>query len=262
MTLYSKETRAFSGSDLEIAGEVADQIAIAIRQALLFEQVQAAKLGLESLSRRLIESEETERRRISRELHDQTGQSLTAIKMNLERALRDSGSVQIARRLNESLGMIEQTITEIRDLARDLRPSLLDDLGLVPALRSYCNLMADRLGISVEFVAEVATDRLDPKVETTCYRVAQEALTNVAKHARATHVRVELCLRGTDLNLLIVDDGSGFNVTQALTQAAAGASIGVLGMRERAALIGGKVSITSGSGLGTEVRAVIPCINC
>jgi PAS domain S-box-containing protein len=210
---------------------------------------------LADLSRRLIRAEEAERRRIAVELHDEIGQALTALKLNLKTVIRRPDSPATPQRLEESVGLVERTISQVRDLSLDLRPALLDDLGLIPALRSYVGGLARWSSIEAAFVADEENGRHDPEIETACFRIAQEALTNVARHSQARTVRVEIARSESELRLLIADDGAGFDVATAIARAADGASLGLLGMRERASLLGGDVEIASEPGRGTEVRA-------
>ncbi|WP_406696301.1 PAS domain S-box protein [Singulisphaera sp. Ch08] len=213
---------------------------------------------LRDLSRRLIRAQEEERRHIAFELHDEIGQALFAIKLNMRAVLCDPASPAATHRLEECVELVDRTIRQVRDISLDLRPSLLDDLGLVAALRAYVSEFALRSGAETQFVAEDDTGRMDPDVETACYRIAQEALTNVARHAGAGHVRVELVRSGSGLRLVVADDGRGFEVAAATARAVGGSSLGVLGMRERAVLVGGHVEITSAPGRGTEVRLTVP----
>jgi PAS domain S-box-containing protein len=258
LMIGSDATSAYSPDAEQAVREVADRLAIAIRGAVLIEEIHAAKSRLEALSRRLIRAEEEERRRIARELHDEIGQALFAIKINLQAVAKNPVESTILARLEDSLGLVERTIDQVRSLSLDLRPSLLDDLGLVPALRSCCRLYANRLGIEVDFAADPTIGRCDPEIETACYRVAQEALNNLAKHAKATKVLVKLRSSIRDMRLSIADNGIGFDVEVATDRSMRGSSIGMLGMRERAMLAGGRLTIRSEPGLGTEVEATFP----
>ncbi len=222
------------------------------------ERLREAAERLQDLSRRLIRAQEEERRHIAHELHDEIGQALTAMRLNVRVALRDPGSPSATRRLEETIALAERTIGQVRDLSLDLRPSMLDDLGLLDALRSDVAGFGQRSGTEARFVADEAIGRLDPDVETACYRIAQEALTNVARHAGAGRVRVELGRSEAELRLVVADDGAGFDLAAATARASSGFSLGVLGMRERATLVGGRVEIESRPGRGTEVRATFP----
>ncbi|WP_435010722.1 GAF domain-containing sensor histidine kinase [Tundrisphaera lichenicola] len=254
LELDSDRREGFSAGQLAMAREFASLIAIGLRQAALVEEAREFKSRLKSLSLRLIAAEEVERRRISRELHDETGQILMAIKLNLRPASGPPGDPVVPDRLDVARSLIDRAIGQVRTLAHELRPSLLDDFGLVPALRSLVN----RAGIPARFLADPSIDRCDPEIETACYRIAQEALNNSSKHARATSVKLELALEDHHLKLIVTDDGVGFDVTEATSRAEEGSSLGILGMRERAALAGGQLSIRSEAAAGTEIIASFP----
>jgi signal transduction histidine kinase len=146
----------------------------------------------------------------------------------------------------------------VRDLSLDLRPSLLDDLGLCAALRWYTDQQAQRAGLSIQFVAGEMAARFDPAIETACFRVAQEALTNVVRHARAATVRVHLQVETGFLHLVVSDDGIGFDPERLRTQGRSGASMGLLGMEERASLMRGRIKFESVLEHGTSVHAWFP----
>jgi signal transduction histidine kinase len=213
---------------------------------------------LQGLSHRLVEVQESERRHIARELHDEIGQSLTAAEMNLQAALQASGTAGLERRLEDSIQAVERVLEQVHDLSLNLRPSMLDDLGLVPALRWYTHRQAALTELKVDFQVKVSEDRLDPFIETECFRVAQEALTNVVRHAQAHGVAVELTKKENYLHLYVRDDGEGFDVSQLRERAVNGASLGLLSMEERATLTGGGIEYLSTVGKGTEVHAWFP----
>jgi signal transduction histidine kinase len=205
-----------------------------------------------------LETQEVERRHLARELHDQIGQSLTAVEINLQAAQQVSVSPALAAPLEESLKIIARIQEQVRELSFELRPSLLDHVGLAAALRWYSNQQARRAGFRVRFRADSIPSRVDPTVETACYRVAQEALTNVVRHAQATHVTVELNQAGESLRLLIRDDGAGFDLLAARQRAREGAGLGLLGMEERVSLVGGHLEYKSRPAEGTEILAWFP----
>jgi PAS domain S-box-containing protein len=243
---------------VDIAREVTDSLAVAIQDARLLEQVRAGHERLQTLSRRLMEVQEVERRHIARELHDEIGQALTVMKINLQAVQRLLDTPALAPYLEESIRTVDRTLQQVRNLSLDLRPSLLDDLGLVPALRWYVDRQAQQAGFSAQFAADPLEKRLPPDLEIVCFRIVQEALTNVTRHAQAQQVGVELWQRGDELQLIIRDDGVGFDVQTTLDRAVHGASMGLLGMEERALLLGGQVEIKSAPGRGTEIRARFP----
>ncbi len=213
---------------------------------------------LQLLSRKLVESQETERRHIARELHDEVGQSLTVAEMNLQSVLRSPRAASLALPLKESINAVERVLEQIHDLSLNLRPAMLDDLGLEPALRWYTKRQAALAGIKSEFHADPMEQRLDPMIEAACFRVAQEALTNVSRHAHAREVIVSLRNRDGLLHLTVTDDGVGFNVVVSRHEAAHGASLGLLSMEERAVLADGGLECISAPGQGTEIHAWFP----
>jgi PAS domain S-box-containing protein len=221
-------------------------------------KLKESRQRLQELSRRLVEAQETERRNIARELHDEIGQALTVMQMNLQAMLQLPGTDALTPRLNESLKVADRVLEQVQDISLDLRPSVLDDLGLVPALRWYSNRQAALLELKVEFHADPLEQRLDPVIETECFRVAQEALTNVVRHAQATAVTVDLRKEEGQLHLRVRDNGIGFDVVAVREKAVRGASLGLLSMEERAALAGGGLDFTSIPKQGTEVHAWFP----
>jgi PAS domain S-box-containing protein len=249
------EPRTFDEDELALLKGLADQAAQAIANAQLFKEVQAGRERLQALSHQLVEAEESERRRIARELHDEIGQTLTLVKINLQTMQRLSDAPALAAHLEESISTVERALQQVRTLSLDLRPSLLDDLGLVPALRWYVDRQAQQAGLSMEFAADPLEQRLPPDLEITCFRLVQEALTNVVRHAQAQRVSVELRRRDGELQLVICDDGVGFDVQDALQRAVRGASLGLLGMQERILSVGGQIEFESAPTRGTEIRA-------
>ncbi|MDR3668674.1 MAG: response regulator [Ignavibacteriaceae bacterium] len=224
----------------------------------LFKKVSLAQERLKVVSKRLLEVQESERRHIARELHDEIGQILTAIKINIQTAFKLAGSEKIESHLNEGVELIEEALFQVRKLSIDLRPSMLDDLGLIPALRWYVDRQSVRAGITAKVSVDETIMRLPNEIEITCFRVAQEALTNIIKHSQATHVEIMLYYEEGDLHLKIIDDGVGFNFFAAVQRSLKGESMGILGMQERVELIGGKIKINSKAGNGTTVHTIFP----
>src|ERR1041384_314297 len=208
-------------------------------------------------SRRLIEAQETERRRVSIELHDQVGQILTAVKMNLPSLRQKCSAPGILSSIEENMKVIDEAVDQVRDLSVDLRPLLLDDFGLVVALRWYLDRQAKNYGIEAEFVSESLSDdvRFTWELETACFRIVQEAVTNVLRHAKASRVSVVLEKHGPELTLTISDDGIGFDLKVLCSSFA---TLGLRGMEERAQSFGGSITIDSTPKGGTQVRARFP----
>jgi PAS domain S-box-containing protein len=211
------------------------------------------------LLRRIVTTQEDERRRISRELHDQLGQSLTALRLKLEGLKGEAGeSSKLQGRITELVEVAQRLDADVDFLAWELRPSALDDLGLTVALSNYAHEWSKHLGVKVNFHSAGLEDaRLAPLVETSLYRIAQEALNNVSKHAEATSVDLLLERRGHNAVLIIEDNGQGFNPDE-MTLSAGGRGMGLIGMRERAALVGGSIEIESAGGEGTTIFVRIP----
>ena len=219
-------------------------------------EVRRSRERLEALSQRLLKVQENERRLIARELHDQIGQALTAVKLNLE-SLR-SGRRAKAFPLDESVAIVEQLMEAVRSMSLELRPSALDDLGLAAALRWYADRQGRRAGFSVRVRTQLPAERLASDLETACFRVAQEAITNVARHAGAKRVEVDARAEDGTLDLTVRDDGSGFDVAAVRGGTTAEGSIGLDGMEERVHLLGGDFRIDSQPGTGTTVWARFP----
>ena len=212
---------------------------------------------LQVLSRRVVEVQEEERRHLARELHDEIGQALTAIGINLE-VIGRSCSPEDRPRIEDCLGIVHQAIDQVHGLALDLRPSILDDLGLAATLRWLVDRQAQRAGFVGHFIDQSSGTPLHPDLATTCFRVVQEALTNVVRHARARQVWVELQQGDAEVRLIIRDDGVGFDPGIARQRSARGASLGLLGIQERIELLGGQLAIESEPGHGTTVRVWLP----
>jgi PAS domain S-box-containing protein len=241
-----------------LARELSDHLAIGLQHTRLLAEVQAANARLQALSRQLVTAQEDERRRIARELHDEVGQMLALVKLNIRAVQRAAGAAELGPRLEQSLGVIEDTLLRVRTLALDLRPSMLDDIGLLAALRWYVDQQASLAGLAAEVSAADMLDRLPTEIETVCFRVVQEALTNVVRHAQAHNIRVTVERLDTAVELRISDDGVGFDHSAALDRAVHGQSGGLLGMRERVVLCGGRLSIETSAEGGTTIRAWIP----
>jgi signal transduction histidine kinase len=215
------------------------------------DSLRASQERYRELSRRLIEQQEQERAALARELHDQFGQSLFVLSLNLE-AIEGELSTQSRAPMPESTRIVKQMIEQVRTLAFELRPSVLDDFGLVEALRNLVTRHGERAGVPASFTAKPTDARAPVEIETACFRIVQEALSNVARHARARHIEVTLTAQDVALAVTVRDDGVGFNIERLR------GGLGLVGMSERAALAGGSLDIESVPGAGTTVRARFP----
>jgi PAS domain S-box-containing protein len=215
-----------------------------------------------SYSRRLIEAQEAERRRISIELHDQVGQILTAVKMNLHALQKTCEAPDMLKSIQENLSAIDEAVDQVRGLSVDLRPLLLDDFGLVVAVRWYLDRQGKNTGLTAQFISMSLTedDRFPAALETACFRIVQEGVTNVMRHASAQQVTIRLERTGSDLILLIADDGTGFDVKAVRSAGSGPATLGLRGMEERAQAVGGTLTVDSAPGLGTQICASFPVI--
>lgn len=220
-------------------------------------QLRANADKLQILSRSVILAQETERRRIAAELHDELGQSLTAIKISLLTG-HESRQEHPANSNAESIRIVDETLQQVRRLALALRPSILDNLGLVPALNAMGKQMAARAGFAFIFFPVVLEKRLVSELETTCFRIVQECLTNIVRHADAKNVSITMLFDEQNLMVSVQDDGVGFDWVRAQSQASVGESFGSVGMQERAQLAGGELMVDTEPGAGCTVSFICP----
>jgi signal transduction histidine kinase len=234
----------FSDSDLRLAEIFAARAAVA---------VDLSQRVARDTVRRVIEAQELERRRLARELHDETGQALTSILLGLK-AIRSAATDEDAARAETDVReLVVQALQDVRRLAVELRPSALDDFGLVAALERLATTFAERSGIPAAVESTLSEQRLPPELETVLYRLVQEALTNVVKHAGAERVSILVTQSDGGVRAVVEDDGQGFSPGEVRVDA-----LGLVGMRERLALLGGTLSVESEPGAGTAVVAYIP----
>jgi signal transduction histidine kinase/ligand-binding sensor domain-containing protein len=231
----------------------------------LHEQREQARLELSlayqrlrSLTRKLEMAKEDERRHIARELHDEMGPSLTAVIINMQLLADNPDAEQTARRIDDTIDLADRMIERIRDLSLDLRPPLIEELGLVSALKGYLEVQADRTGLAVEVEEDGDIEALSPEIQIVAFRIVQEAVTNVIRHAEASRAKVTVQHGDGKLQLIVKDDGRGFDVDDTMDHTSAGRALGLLGARERVMMLGGEFEIRSRPGHGTEVRAEIP----
>ena len=243
----------------EMLTSIGQQMGVAIENARLYEELRQKDAMRRHLLERVISVQEEERRRIARELHDETSQALTSLLVRLQVLEQVASLPMVQASLGELRAEVGKTLDRVHSLALELRPSVLDDLGLVAALRRYFRDCEGRFRLPVDFqVLGLDEQRLSSQVETALYRIAQEALANVARHAEATSVSVLLEKRGQSVALVVEDDGKGFDVGQVMGSRPGVENLGLYGMQERAALLGGTVVIESSPGRGTSVFVELP----
>jgi PAS domain S-box-containing protein len=221
-------------------------------------ELRASEARLRALTRRLVMAHEEERKRLARDLHDQVGSALTAARLGLESLALSPDRPRREQHLRQSIHILEQTNQEIRALIFDLRPPHIDDLGLAAALRAWVEQDALRHGYRGQVHVGAKALNISSELAITCLRITQEALTNVVRYARAAVVVVAVQADDTRLELSITDDGQGFVPEQVLTEAVVSGHVGLVGMRERAELVGGHLEVESAPGKGTTIRAHFP----
>lgn len=274
-------SRVYTDAETRLLELFGSQAASAVSNANLFAQIIQGRERLKHLSHQLLQTQELERRYLARELHDGIGQMLTALEVNLQLVRRSPPNAKLNDILDESLDSIEETLEQVRKLSLELHPSVLDDMGLVAALEWFLETRVARAGLETSLVAEPSEIRFAPELEITCFRIAQEALTNAVRHSHARHLTIELryidgknaCddvkMRESEqdletlpssLEMVIRDDGVGFDVMTARDRAAHGTSLGLIGMQERAQLMGGTLELQSAPDHGTQVRVCFPTL--
>jgi len=253
LVLASRAPLPLSADESALVQAVGGLVGVALENAALRERLVAHQDRLRALAGGVLRAREEEARRIAHELHDEVGQLLATLHITLDDlAAQVPAPEPSVRRFRDVLDRVE---AQLRRLARELRPTILDDLGLAPALEWLAQGLAERRDVSI--TVDAPERRLSPEVETTLYRIVQEALTNAVRHARPRRVAVQVCEEGTQIRAVVRDDGRGFDAVAQLARRG-DRGLGLIGIRERAAALGGTVDIRSSPQAGTEVCVVIP----
>lgn len=260
ITVFSKENREMSKEAIGLLTILAGQAGIAIENANLYESTRQKQQLVEQLLGKLIQAQEEERKRIAAELHDTIAQSLVGIltKVQTCQALMKKDPTQVSEKLEELKNVVGDNVKEVRQIIFNLRPSSLDDLGLVPSLENYIKRFEKENNIHVEFRVNNREKRLPTTIETAVFRIIQEALTNVKKHSNANKTLVRLTFEPKVLSLRIADNGDGFQWEEVTEKFLKGYSHGIQGMKERVSILGGTFKINTEKGKGCVVNAQIP----
>jgi PAS domain S-box-containing protein len=253
LSFFSSKLDSLPEDERKLIRGLADQAGIAIANASSFEKVRASRERQQFLSRRLVKVQEDERRSLARELHDEIGQMLTGLQFTLK-PLMAHATEEERSRLDQAQIIVSAIISQIRELSINLRPSLLDDLGILPTLEWYFNRYEAKTGIEVHFEYENLAQRFHTELETAAFRIVQEALTNVARYAETATVDVRLDIHDSVMYIDVRDQGRGFD----MAGLAKDQSLGIEGMRERAYALGGLLEIQSEPGKGTHIQANLP----
>jgi len=253
--LEHKEPYFFTPKMLELATTLTNQAAIAIQNAWLFEQVEYGREQLQALSRRLVRVQEAERHYIARELHDEAGQSIASLKVGLSLLERNSKNPEeVVSRSLELRSVADDVLDNLHRLASALRPPSLDHLGMVPAMRNLTDIVCKQNNLYVRFSVKGDIVRFPDEAETAIYRILQEALTNVVRHAHATHVDIIIESQEEKLCVIIEDNGVGFDPTTSRLN-----HLGLIGMNERALMLGGSIRFVTPPDGGTRIVLEVPC---
>jgi PAS domain S-box-containing protein len=252
--LSTGQIREYSSDEKIFLKGLADQGSLAITNARLFENIRNSRTRMQYLSKRLVEVQETERRYLARELHDQVGQMLTGLHFLLESGKRKAPEHLISV-FEETQEIVSEMINQVRNLSLRLLPSMLDDMGLLPTLLWHFDLYTQQTGIQVNFIHENIDQQIPDDIKVTAYRIIQEGLTNAARHAKVNNIDVNVTIDDEVARIEVIDQGEGFDTEKTVRKRQ---TFGLIGMRERAYLVGGKLNVNSSPGDGTKLTAILP----
>jgi signal transduction histidine kinase len=252
--------RSFTESDFKLLDSIGHHVGLAIENSILYKDAKEKEQIRGQLLSRAIGAQEEERKRIARELHDEYGQTLTGLVMSIEslEVITPSTETRVREKLQHAKALVSRALDDIRKLTLDLRPSTLDNLGLVSTVRSYAQNHLEAQGIHVDFRSKGLRTRLAPPIEIALFRIIQEAIHNIIKYAVAHNVKIQLEAKDGKITAIVEDDGKGFDVEAVLKNKMERQSLGLLGIEERAGLLGGTFSIESQGGKGTRLTVQIP----
>jgi signal transduction histidine kinase len=263
LNVTSREPHHFTRDDMHLLHAIGDQVGVAIEQAELYNRLRKGRERYQRLAQHILVAQEDERKRVARELHDETSQTLSGLALSLQALVQRSESASgldasFKEQLQKAQSLAVQVSTEVGRLIHELRPALLDTLGLVPAIRRYAEDILRPVGITVSLETQGEPIALPPEVEVGLYRVAQGTLGNILRHSGARNVTISIDYKGDHLLLRVQDDGEGFDVSKLTGVDERGRGSGVFGMKERVKLMGGSCSIQSQPGQGTLITVRVP----
>ncbi|MGE5617822.1 MAG: ATP-binding protein [Sphingomonadaceae bacterium] len=260
LCVATRGSKEYGSSDSALLASVAHQIAVAVENATLYQELEQKEALRGELLRKVISAQEEERKRIARELHDETSQALAALVVALETTsvAPAKDAEEVKARIAGIKPLAVRMLEEVRKLTLDLRPTVLDDLGLIPAIRWYAENRLKPQGVKVQLETAGIERRLPPEMETALFRVVQEAVTNIARHAEAENVVIALNISHSSVVIEVEDDGKGFDLAAVSRTTDKGRGLGLMGMRERVALFSGNLTIETSPGAGTQLRIEVP----
>ena len=265
LNVASQMPRRFGKDDLHLLHSIGDQVGVAVEQAKLYERLAKGRERYRQLARQTLMAQEEARRRLARELHDETSQSLSGLSLSLQALVEmaeasSSDDEDFILRLKKAHTLAVNIAIEVNRIIRELRPTLLDTLGLVPAIKQYAETSLGNVGIKPFVETKGNITCLPAELEVGLFRFAQGAIGNIARHSQATTAAILIECRGEDLAIRISDDGKGFEVSQITGIEASGRGRGLFSMKERIALLGGSCKVKSTPGEGTTVTAMVPLV--
>ena len=258
MCIGTRRQHEFNKGEQELLTAIGSQIAVAVENARLYAEVQHKEQLRGELLREIITAQEEERKRIARELHDDTSQALAALLYAAEEGMEMSSLEEVKEMLEGMRMLAVRTLDGVHKLIFDLRPTMLDHLGLVPALRWFAQSRLEPTGVRVKIEERSDPRRMPTEVETALFRVVQEAITNIARHSAARNARITFDFNDEAVTVDVADDGIGFDIIELALSPDSGRGLGLMGMRERVEVLDGEIEIISSFGYGTQVQIRVP----
>lgn len=263
LTIAFRKNYKFSEQDINLLTGIADHLVVAIEYARLYQTTYEHSRAMELLSARFTKIQEEERKKISRELHDSVGQALTALFLNLDllNADMEVKTPATTERIRSMKLIVDETLRDIRQIAFELRPAILDDFGIIPALRLFIHRFSRQTGIPISLEIPDKLPQRVPLIEAMLYRIVQEVISNISKHSKATHAQISLCVNNNRVILDVIDNGIGFDATKFKHPEFLYGGLGLLSMKERVTELNGTIEIQSIIKEGTKIHIEVPLKN-